>query len=179
MHTGEDALSALEKLLPVGVSPVVWRLDDGHGLADQDEALSRIAGISGKETEPEISIIQAAPQNNVVYVLNKACVLMGRSLGHHGVLLQTAVGILSKRGYAHMELKLLDRYLDFTDKPAEDWTAAAAVVMAAVWFGKDRDRSMAEMIIKLELESYARSHRELNGYIGKIGFGCVILVARR
>lgn len=177
LHTGEDALGALEQLVPAGVIPTIWGLDDLQGSGTPEEVIPRVAGIIGEDTGPEISLIQAAPLNDAVHILNKAYELMGRPRQHHGALLQTAADVLSDHKYARMELKLLDGYLDFTE--ARDWSAAAAAEMAAVWFEKDHDRKTAEMIIQLELKRYARSNRELNGYIGKIGFVCVALVARK
>ena len=127
-----------------------------------------------------VIMIQPAPFNVVITILNHVASSFNLCTLHAGAKLRAAAAQLQSTGYTHIQTHLLgDEYLDFSSSKNVLETAVNVLIQAFPAQQKQAGREMIELLLKAQLERYLASQRHCGGRADRIGFQRVVLIARR
>lgn len=159
---------------------LTWALDvltDPASAIDATIALIRAEPYS-HSPPARMTLFQASPTNDALYILNRVLSFLTWPRLHHGALLQQAVTRLEARGFQVVAVELVPGYLDFSDvTDADRRVEAIARLLKDVWFDDVGDPEFVEKLLTLEVGRYVISQRELTGDEGRVGFDSVRLSA--
>jgi len=125
-----------------------------------------------------VVIVQGAPDNEVVNLINKACASIAESglhtsaIDHQGFLLATASKVFSAHGFGDITLKPVAAYCNFPEEDISKRCVQAADVLAGLWYlsHPKLDEMKAAFIPILEQHFTDRAF--------EVGDQAVILIAR-
>lgn len=103
---------------------------------DLQQALHEIARVCDP-TNPDATIVvlAAAPDNELVHLLNKACLpLAAEPPDHQGFLLAEAARVFSKHGFTQFDLLRTEATLHFPETTETPRLTAAAATLTDFWF---------------------------------------------
>ena len=126
-----------------------------------------------------IFMIQPAPFNDVVTILNNVASSCNLPTLHAGAKLQAAAVQLQSTGYTHLQTHLLgDEYLDFSSSKNVIENAIDLLIQA---FPANQEPGLdtIKLLMKAQLEKYFANQKHCGGHADRIGFQRVVLIARR
>ncbi|KAF4170029.1 hypothetical protein CNMCM6936_005174 [Aspergillus lentulus] len=150
----------------------MWVMHYVDDLEASLQEMARVADINNPNAR--LIVVQGAPDNQVVNLLNDVCVPLSRenTRDHQGYLLYTAAKVFSERGFGQIETFRVNAFCAFPEKDMMERCTKAAEVLVGLWFKEDPNYAkMTEALIPhLELHFRDREHA--------IGNEAVILMAR-
>ncbi|WP_437489913.1 class I SAM-dependent methyltransferase [Sorangium sp. So ce1014] len=121
-----------------------------------------------------IVIVQGAPDNEMVGLLNSnCCAVAGDEAEHHGHLLATAADVLWSHGFKNVDMVRVNVELRCDEADLEERIARAAEVLQRFWY----DRHPAAEIMKMRLSADLRAR--FTRTPTSIGDDGIMMVARR
>lgn len=152
-----------------------------HYVDDLEQSLTEMARVVDATTpNARIVIVQGAPDNEVVNLINKACapiaqqgMLPGESaIDHQGFLLATAARVFARHGFGDISVARVDAHCNFPEKDLSVRCTKAAEVLTDFWY-KDHPRNsdMKEAFQPVLKEHFASRPLE-------VGDQAVILIAK-
>lgn len=149
-----------------------WALDT---LTEPESAIDDLNTTYGIQ---RISLVQASPTNDALYIVNRVLSFMMRPCLHHGALLQRVTTRLMAHGFEVDSVELIPGYLDFSDVSDADHRAElVAGLLKDVWLHDQVDPDFVKKLLTKEVERYITSQRELTGKEQWLGFDSVRLTA--
>lgn len=153
-----------------------------HYVDDLEQSLSEMARVVDPAApNARIVIVQGAPDNEVVNLINKACgpvaeesMAPGESaVDHQGLLLAAAARVFSLHGFGNIQVARVDAHCNFPEADLATRCAAAADVLTDFWY-RDHARGgdMRKVFVPILEEHFASRPYE-------VGDQAVILIARR
>lgn len=153
-----------------------------HYVDDLEQSLTEMARVVDPSApNARIVIVQGAPDNEVVNLINKACasiaqesMLPGESaIDHQGSLLATAARVFTRYGFGDISVARVDAHCNFPEDDLSVRCNKAADVLTDFWY-KDHPRSldMKEAFQPILREHFASRPLE-------VGDQAVILIAKR
>ena len=127
-----------------------------------------------------IIMIQPAPFNDVITILNNVASVLNIPTLHAGAKLQTAVAQLQSTGYTDCKIHLLgDEYLDFSSSKNTIKDATDRLTQAFPADQQQPGRETIQLLLNAQLEKYFANQKHCGGHADRIGFQRVVLIARR
>ena len=127
-----------------------------------------------------IGIIQPAPFNDIISILNNVASSLNLSTLHAGAKIQAAVAQLQSIGYTDFQTHLLgDEYLDFSSSSNVVEDAISLLIQAFPADQQQPGRGTIMLLLNAQLERYFASQKHCGGHADRIGFQRVIMIARR
>lgn len=124
-----------------------------------------------------IAILQAAPNNEIMRIVNIVSRSIGRPQHHHGALLKEAIDKLYSEGIKSVRLELVDGALEFGTPLIEgNMSAGLAEIISKIWF--QPRVSIVRELIEYELRRYSANQIDMGCNPRCIGFDCVLLVVQ-
>ncbi|WP_437940588.1 class I SAM-dependent methyltransferase [Sorangium sp. So ce341] len=144
-----------------------------HYVDDVVRAVEEMIRVCDKRGS-RIVIVQGAPDNEMIGLLNRnCCAVAGDAADHQGYLLATAAEVLFGRGFRSIEMARVSVELRCEEADLEERIASAAEVLQRFWY----DRHPAAELMKRRLAGELRAH--FTRKPSAIGNDGVLLVARR
>ncbi|XXX80353.1 methyltransferase domain-containing protein [Sorangium sp. So ce134] len=144
-----------------------------HYVDDVVRAVEEMIRVSDKRGS-RILIVQGAPDNEMVGLLNRnCCAVAGDAADDQGHLLATAARVLSGHGFTSLDMTRVSVELRCDEDDLEERIASAAEVLQRFWY----DRHPAAELMKKGLSGELRAHFARKPR--SIGNDGVLLVARR
>ncbi|KAM3475714.1 hypothetical protein MY8738_007276 [Beauveria namnaoensis] len=150
-----------------------------HYVDDLEKSLTEMARVvDAKAPNARIVIVQGAPDNEVVNLINRVCApiaetagLQGSAYDHQGYLLAQCARVFSKHGFGKITLKRSNAWANFKSEPLEARITEAAEVLTGFWyFGHPEQQAMEKAFVPILQEHFADRDYE-------VGDQSVILVA--
>ncbi|ROV87094.1 hypothetical protein VMCG_10886 [Cytospora schulzeri] len=170
--TSEDASSINREEVEL-----IWALDT---LAEPESVIEDLTTTlrTSSSTSARISLVQASPSNDALYIVNRVLSFMMRPCLHHGALLQQVTNRLTARGFQVDTVELIPGYLDFSDESDADHRARLiAGLLKDLCFRDAADADFVERLLTLEVRRYITSQQDLTGNEQWLGFDSVRLTA--
>lgn len=112
-----------------------------HYVDDLEQALAEMARVVDP-TAPNarIVIVQGAPDNEVVNLINKACApiaeesMVRSAVDHQGLLLATASRVFARYGFGNVSVARVDAYCNFPEEDLSARCERAATVLTDFWY---------------------------------------------
>ncbi|KAF4506649.1 hypothetical protein G6O67_006713 [Ophiocordyceps sinensis] len=146
-----------------------------HYVHDLEQSLSEMARVVDPAApNARIVIVQGAPDNDVVGLINKACApIAGQGMtDHQGVLLATAARVFTNRGFGNISLVRVDARCNFPEEDMSTRCQRAAAVLTGFWYlDHPRSGEMREAFLPILREHFADRPFE-------VGDQAVMLVAQ-
>lgn len=160
------------------VAVALWIL---HYVDDLEQPLSEMAHVVNPAApNARIVIVQGAPHNEVVNLINKACasiaeesMLPGSSaIDHQGFLLNAAAKVFARHGFGDISVARVDAHCNFAEDDLSVRCSKAADVLTNFWY-KDhpRNNDMKDAFQPILKEHFASRQLE-------VGDQAVILIAK-
>lgn len=148
-----------------------WILPYVDDLAQSVREMARVCDVD--HPEAKIVLIGGAPDNELVNILNQACVpLAGEPHDHQGFLLAAAAEVLADQGFPEFALLRTEAALHFPEADLDDRVRAASTTLVNFWYeGHPESAAM-----RRATEPVLREHFERRPHA--IGDQGTILVAR-
>jgi SAM-dependent methyltransferase len=147
-----------------------------HYVEDLDRSLTEMARVANpRAPNARIILVQGAPDNEVVNLINKACSSLcdGNKLpSHQGYLLHRAVKIFSAAGFSDVELHRVKAFCNFPEKAISARCSAAAELLSEFWYEGDANLPAMKKNFIPVLE------RHFEGRPHEIGDEAVMLIAK-
>ena len=129
-------------------------------VSDRTRCLGELARVMNHaDPHTAIIIIQGAPENTCVQLLNSRCVRLSidhpRSI-HQGCLLQTARDTLAQTGYSCEGLRRINSSYEFKEENVTRSCAIAANALTRSWYHNDPNRSRMEEGLVEDLRSKSK-----------------------
>ncbi|KAF5023424.1 hypothetical protein F66182_4524 [Fusarium sp. NRRL 66182] len=149
----------------------LWILHYVHDLEASLTEMVRV--VNPAVPNARLVIVQGAPDNEVVHLINKACIpLEGHAVDHQGLLLATAARVFTNHGFGDITLTHVDTYCNFPEEDLQLRCGQAAKVLTNLWY-LDHPRSSD---MQASLQSILREHFKTSP--SQVGDQGVMLVAR-
>lgn len=150
-----------------------------HYVDDLEQSLSEMARVVNPEApNARIVIVQGAPDNDIVNLINKACAsiveesMEGSAIDHQGIFLAIAARVFTKLGFGNVSVARVDAHCNFPEQDLAVRCEKAATVLAEFWYqdhpGCDRMKEAFQPIL--------REHFEEQPFV--VGDQAVILIAQ-
>lgn len=112
-----------------------------HYVDDLEKSLAEMARVVDP-TAPNsrLVIVQGAPDNEVVNLINKACApiaaqnMEGSAIDHQGLLLATAARVFTRHGFGDISLERVDAHCNFPEADVSVRCERAADVLTNFWY---------------------------------------------
>lgn len=147
-----------------------------HYVDDLDKSLEEIARVVDcSRPNARIFIVQGAPDNEIVKLLNDVCAPLSAQnthIDHQGYLLHKAAKFFERYGFTDIEIFRVDAYCAFPEDDLNVRCQKAAEVLAGLWYRQNPSfEQMKEALLpQLKLHFKDRPHA--------IGDEVAILVAK-
>ena len=152
-----------------------------HYVDDLEQSLSEMARVvDSAAPNARIVIVQGAPDNEVVNLINKACASIAEesmfpgesAIDHQGFLLDAAAKVFTRHGFGDISVSRVDAYCNFAESDLYVRCNKAADVLTDFWY-KDhpRNKDMKEAFQPILMEHFASRPLE-------VGDQAVILIAK-
>lgn len=150
-----------------------------HATDDVGRLLSRLSSLLDRgAAESTIVLVEPAPFNDMVQLINAVAGFFNCSRIHDGVLLRNALIHLRELGFTKFETHLVgEEYIDFSS--SVDKVGAAAALMKSAFICDDAHLDAIEVALRAQVYKYFESQKHLGGNRQRIGFQRVALVASR
>ena len=172
---GDDTFTSLPSTIPDpnGSYDVVvagWTLLFTSSLETTIKEIVRVLSPTGPA---RVVLVEGAPDNEWVNLMNKALLAQSKTPVHHGILLEKADGILKEAGLTRTSLTRRDCWLNFADLEEKDRVGKATEILASITStGEDvAEKVRAVLVDKLT--------KQFGGRPDEIGFQEVVLIAER
>jgi len=152
-----------------------WTL---HLVKDLEHTLHEMARlVDPSAPNARLIIIQGAPYNELIQILNKVASTAGEPLDHQGFLFHTATKIFAEHGFSEIRLEPVDYdYVSFPERDLRERSESAAEVLTNMWYQEHPYAETIRRVMVPELERHFESERHLNGHPFEIGNQSVVLV---
>ncbi|EGD87819.1 hypothetical protein H112_04289 [Trichophyton rubrum D6] len=152
-----------------------------HYVDDLEQSLTEMTRVvDATAPNARIVIVQGAPDNEVVNLINKACAPIAQqgmlaeesSIDHQGFLLATAARVFATHGFGNISVARVDAHCNFPEEDLSVRCTKAADVLTDFWY-KDHPRNseMKEAFQPVLKEHFANRPLE-------VGDQAVILIAK-
>lgn len=111
-----------------------------HYVDDLDKSLEELVRVADPSApNARIIIVQGAPDNEVVNMLNGVCAPLSRNprIDHQGYILHKAADVFSRNGFADIAVHRVQAYCAFPEEEMDQRCEAAAEVLAKFWYIED------------------------------------------
>ncbi|KAG2414616.1 hypothetical protein HFD88_003807 [Aspergillus terreus] len=112
-----------------------------HYVDDLDKSLREVARVvDPSRPNSRIVIVQGAPDNEVVNLLNDICAPLSAqntAIDHQGYLLNAAAAVFAEYGFNDVKVFRVNAYCAFPEKDVTERCQKAAEVLAGFWFRDD------------------------------------------
>lgn len=147
-----------------------------HYVQDLERSLHEIARVVDPASpESKIVIVQGAPDNELVNLLNDVCAPLSAdntAVDHQGYLLHEAARVFSEYGFGDIQISRVNAFCSFPEMDLKERCAKAAEVLAGFWFRDDINLERMKMALMPHLEKQFRDRP------GEVGDEVAVLVAR-
>ncbi|RMZ46283.1 hypothetical protein AFCA_012376 [Aspergillus flavus] len=147
-----------------------------HYVQDLERSLHEIARVVDPASpESKIVIVQGAPDNELVNLLNDVCAPLSAdntAVDHQGYLLHEAARVFSEYGFGDIQISRVNAFCSFPEMDLKERCAKAAEVLAGFWFRDDINLERMKMALMPHLEKQFRDRPE------EVGDEVAVLVAR-
>ena len=150
-----------------------------HATEDAGRLLSRLSLLLNRDAaESTIVLVEPAPFNDTVQLLNEVAGFFNCVRMHHGVLLEKALMHLRQLGFTKFQTHIVsEEYIDFSS--STDKVADAAALLRSAFICEDARLEAIEVALRAQVDKYFESQKHLGGHCQRIGFQRVALVATR
>ena len=150
-----------------------------HATDDMERLLSRLSSLLDREAaESTVVLLEPAPFNDTVQLLNAVAGFFNLFRIHHGALLRKADMYLRQLGFTKFQTYLMgEEYIDFSSNV--DKVGTAATLMKSAFTLDDISSDAIEVALRAQVDKYFESQKHLGGNCQRIGFQRVALVASR
>ena len=150
-----------------------------HATEDAGRLLSRLSLLLDRDaTESTVILVEPAPFNDTVQLLNEVAGFFNCVRIHHGVLLNQALMHLRQLGFTEFQTHTVgEEYIDFSS--STDKVADAAALLRSAFICEDARLEAIEVALRAQVDKYFESQKHLGGNCQRIGFQRVALVATR
>ncbi|KAL8881129.1 MAG: hypothetical protein Q9198_001607 [Flavoplaca austrocitrina] len=146
---------------------------------DIGRSLSQLSSLLDRDAiEGTIALIEPAPFNDTVYMLNEVADFFNCRRVHYGALLSKAVTLLRQLGFKSFQIVPIgDEYIDFSSM-ADSVGAAVKLLRNAFTAGNVHGEAI-EIALRAQVHRYFENQKHLGGSHQRIGFQRVALKASR
>lgn len=118
--------------------------------------------VDAQAPNARIVIVQGAPDNEVVNLINRVCApiaektgIKGSAYDHQGYLLAECARIFTRQGFGKVTLKRSNAWVNFKSEPLEKRIEEAAQVLTGFWyFGHSEQKAMEEAFVPVLQEHF-------------------------
>ena len=132
---------------------------------DVVESITKLA----RASRSRIALIQGAPENEVVQLINS--VARSLPISHQGHILSAARKALVEQGFTNISLERIRAKFDFPEKDTAARYAAAADALLDIWHRNHPQKEEMRIVLA------DRLHLQFHGQENAIGFDLVALLA--
>lgn len=147
-------------------------------LTEDTESYYRIMVKLATTNGSRIVILEQAPCNESLKLLNNVAQQFGIPSVYPGASLTKAVEVLTEFGF-RCALGFVDDAINCPEDDILERSREIAKTLADVWFTGCPDRPAIETLLTRRLEQHFESQYEINGHPKAIGFANILLVAER
>ena len=165
----------VESRLDLGDSNSVVAMHMVHLPEDLENYFRKIVRMA-KCTPSKIVLLEPAPCNETLDILNDISRTIGLQPFHHGACLAKAVEVFTKAGY-ECNHTLVDDDICCPEDDIAERSKNASELLAATWYAGHPEISLIKKLLNTRLREHFESQYEMNGHPNALGFANLILVA--
>ena len=150
-----------------------------HASKDMQGSLLQLSSLlDGDAKEGSITLIEPAPFNDTICILNEVAGFFNRRQIHYGTSLSKAVTLLRQLGFKVFQaVPIGDEYIDFSSMA--DTVGAAAKLLRSVFIAESVHGEAIEVALRAQVHRYLENQKHLGGSHQRIGFQRVALKASK